>query len=284
MRPLSRLILAFTLALPTVSAADSLRVCAAENELPYSDREGRGFENRLAELLAGELGRKVENVWWQDPRYFIRDLLDRGLCDVVMGVDSGDPRLRTSEPYYRSGYVFVYRKEKGIAVRDFDDPVLGRAKHIAFMPDTPAETLLKKVGRYYDQFSYLQSLVGFKARRNQYVRYDPEKLVKEVASGNADLAILWGPQAGRYVKAAGGTLAMRVIPDHQVRADGKKVPVHYSTSVGVRKSDGQPLLAEINRALERRAKDIQALLEAEGIPLLPGSPGMIADDGVGSGQ
>lgn len=249
-------------------AAEPLKVCAAENELPYSNQEGKGFENKLAELIASGLGRTVENVWWQDPRYFIRDQLDQGLCDVVIGVDADDPRVLASAPYYRSGYVFIYRKAKGLRVDEFDSEFVMKAKQIAFMPDTPAETLLKKVNRYYDQFNYLQSLVGFKAKRNQYVRYDPEKLVKEVESGNADLAILFAPQAARYVKAAEGKLDMQVIPDHQTRADGEKVPFHYSTAVGVKK-DNQALMEGINRVLKAKAKEVQALLKAEGIPLLP---------------
>jgi mxaJ protein len=250
------------------TAAEPLKVCAAENELPYSDKEGKGFENKLAELLGKELGRPIEYVWWQDPRYFIRDQLERGLCDVVIGVDTDDPRMLTSKPYYRSGYVFIYRKERGVKVADWDSDFLKKAERIAFMPDTPADTMLKKVGRFYDQFNYLQSLVGFKARRNQYVRYDPEKLVREVESGNADLAVLWGPQAARYVKNASKPLEMTVIPDHQTRSDGEKVPHHFSTSVGVRKSE-DALLADIDRVLKKREKDIQALLKTEGIPLLP---------------
>ncbi|HYE36341.1 methanol oxidation system protein MoxJ [Methylocaldum sp.] len=250
------------------AAAEPLKVCAAENELPYSDKDGKGFENKLAELIGKELGRPVEYVWWQDPRYFIRDQLDRGLCDVVVGVDTDDPRLSTSKPYYRSSYVFVYRKEKGVKIADWDSEFLKKAGHIAFMPDTPAETMLKKVGRYYDQFNYVQSLVGFKARRNQYVRYVPEKLVREVESGSADLAVLWGPQAARYVKNAGKPLEMRVIPDRQTRSDGEKVPHHYSTSVGVRKGE-EALLANIDRVLKKREKEIRTLLKAEGIPLLP---------------
>jgi mxaJ protein len=246
-------------------AEGTLRICAAESELPYSDKDGRGFENRLAEILAKEMHRTVENIWWQDPRYFVRDQLDRGLCDVVMGVDQGDPRMLTSEPYYRSSYVFIYRPAKGLKVTDWDSAYLKQARQIAFMPDSPPETMLKKIGRYNDQFNYLQSLVGFKARRNQYVRYDPEKLVNEVVSGNADLAILWGPQAGRYVKAAGNKLEMHVIPDHQKREDGQPVPFHYSTSIGVRKDD-QGLMAEINRALKNREKEIQSLLKEEGVP------------------
>jgi mxaJ protein len=261
--------LLFTLGPRWGLAVEPLKVCAAENELPYSDKDGRGFENKLAGLIAKDLGRPVENVWWQDPRYFIRDQLDPGLCDVVIGVDAGDPRMLTSKPYYRSGYVFVYPKGKGIKVGDWDSDYIAKARQIAFMPDTPAETMLRKIGRYNDQFNYLQSLVGYKARRNQYVRWDPEKLVQEVASGHADLAVIWGPQAGRYVLAAGDKLAMSVVPDHQVRADGEPVPFHFSTSVGVRKENGKALLDQIEGVLKKRSKEIEQLLKTEGIPLLP---------------
>jgi mxaJ protein len=249
-------------------AAEPLKVCAGENDLPYSDKNHAGFENKLAELIGRELGRPVEYVWWTDPRYFVRDQLDRGECDLVMGVDEGDPRMLTTAPYYRTGYVFVHRKEKGLKVDDWDDAFLKTAGRIAFLPDTPAETMLRKIGRYNDMFNYQQSLVGFKSRRNQYVRYDPEKLVREVESGSADLAVLFAPQAARYVKQALGKLVMEVIPDRQVRADGEKVPHHYASAIGVRK-DQPDLLADIGRALAKRKKDVRALLEAEGIPLLP---------------
>jgi mxaJ protein len=249
-------------------ATEPLRVCAGENDLPYSNKEGKGFENRLAEWIAADLGRPLRYVWWQDPRYFIRDQLDRGLCDVVMGVDTDDPRMLTTAPYYRSGYVFIHRTEEGVKVSDWDSPFLAQAKNIAFVPATPAETMLRKIGRYSDQFHYLQSLVDFKSRRNQYVRYDPERLVQEVATKHADLAVLWGPQAGRYVKAAGGILMMEIIPDRQTRTGGERVPHHYSTSVGVRRGE-TGLLGAIDRVLKKRQKDIETLLQDEGVPLLP---------------
>lgn len=266
---LTHLAAAVALALSQAApAAEPLKVCAAENELPYSNKDGQGFENRLAELVGQELGRPVENVWWSDPRYYVRDYLDKGLCDVALGVDAGDPRLATSKPYYRSGYVFVYRKEQGVKIDNWDSDILRTAQHIAFMPDTPAETMLRKIGRYNDMFNYQQSLVGYKSRRNQYVRYDPAKLVDEVSSGNAEVAVLWGPAAARYVKASKAPLAMSVIPDNNTRDDGEKVPHYYDTAIGVRKGD-DALLAQIDQAIAKRGKEIRALLEAEGIPLLP---------------
>ncbi len=248
--------------------AEPLKVCAAENELPYSDKEGRGFENKLAELIGQELGRPIENVWWTDARYFVRDLLDKKLCDLVMGVDTGDPRMLTSVPYYRSGYVFVYAADKAGEFQNWDSPALKSAQRIAFIPDTPPDLMLKKIGRFNDMFNYMHSLVDYKSKRNQYVRFDPARLVGEVSSGKADVAAVWGPAAARYVKSASKPLAMAVIPDNNTRSDGQPLPHHYSTSIGVRKDEGK-LLKAINQALAKRQADVQALLSAEGIPLLP---------------
>ena len=245
----------------------ALKVCTAENEMPYSNQAGEGFENKLAQYVAERLGRKLEIVTWTDPRYFIRDYLDKGLCDVVMGVDAGDPRLATTAPYYRSGYVFISREQDGLDLKNWDSPALKTAKRIAFAPGTPAETMLRAIGRYNDMFNYQQELVGFKSRRNQYVKYDNDKLVNEVASGKAEIAILWGPAAARYVKASSTPLTMTVIPDDAKRADGEKVGFQYSTAIGVRKGD-TALLAQLNSIVKEQQDDIAELLEVEGIPLL----------------
>ncbi len=248
----------------------SLKVCAAEDEMPYSNIAGEGFENKLAELIGTGLDRKIEYVFWKDPRYFVRDFLDKRLCDVVIGVDDGDPRLLTTRPYYRSGYVFISREKDGLNLQNWDSDALRKAKRIAFVPGSPAEVMLRAINRYNDQFNYSQELVGFKSKRNQYVKYENAKLVNEVASGSADIAVLWGPAAARYVKTASTPLVMTVIPDNNVRADGQKVGHHYSTSMGVRRLD--PTLAtQLNKVLEEQENAIVELLEEEGIPLLDAS-------------
>lgn len=245
----------------------TLKVCTAENEMPYSNKNGEGFENKLAQYVAAQLGRKLETVTWTDPRYFIRDYVDKGLCDVVMGVDQGDPRLATTAPYYRSGYVFISRSDDKLDLQNWDSEALRKAKRIAFMPGTPAETMLRAIGRYNDMFNYQQELAGFKSKRNQYVKYENDKLVNEVATGKAEIAILWGPAAARYVKASGTPLTMTVIPDNNKRADGEKVGFHYSTSIGVRKGD-TALLTQLNKLIKDQQDEIEELLEADGIPLL----------------
>ncbi len=252
-----------------IGAAENkpLKVCAAENEMPYSNKKGEGFENKLAALIGKELNRKIEYVFWQDPRYYIRDFLDKGLCDITMGLDSGDPRVLTTKPYYRSGYVFVSREDADLDLESWDSEILRKAKRIAFVPGTPPEVMLRAIGRYNDMFNYSQELVGFKSRRNQYVKYEPSRLVSEVASGHAEIAALWGPSAARYVKQSAVPLEMTMIPDNSVRADGQKVGHHYSTSIGVRKND-PTLLAQINKVIDDQQDEITELLEEEGVPLL----------------
>lgn len=245
----------------------TLKVCSAENEMPYANKKGEGFENKLAEIIADELERKVEWVTWTDPRYIIRDYLDKGLCDVVIGMDAGDPRVLTTKPYYRSGYVFITQARDTPLVEQWDSEVLQKAERIAFIPGTPPEVMMRAIGRYNDMFNYMQELVGFKSRRNEYIKYETDKLVSEVSSGKAEVAVLWGPAAARYVKASATPLTMSLIPDNNTRADGEKVGFHYSTSMAVRKDD-QALLTQLEKALENRMDDITQTLQAEGIPLV----------------
>jgi mxaJ protein len=260
--------LSFGLAASGVYAQEPLKVCAAEDEMPYSNKKGEGFENKLAQLVGEELGRKVEYVYWTDPRYFLRDYLDKGLCDVAVGMDAGDPRVLTTRPYYRSGYVFITRASDDLDLENWDSEVLRKAERIAYVPGSPAEAMMRAIGRYNDMFNYEQELVGYKSRRNQYVKYDNGKLVSEVVSGRAQVAVLWGPASARYVKDSATPLKMTVIPDDNKRADGEKVGFHYSTSIGVRKGN-DALLAQLNQVIEKRQQDIEEILEAEGIPLLP---------------
>ncbi|MBF6649828.1 methanol oxidation system protein MoxJ [Methylobacter sp. BlB1] len=265
---LTALSMALGVAASGAFAQEPLKVCAAEDEMPYSNKKGEGFENKLAQLVGEELGRKVEYVTWTDPRFYLRDYLDKGLCDVSIGMDAGDPRVLTTRPYYRSGYVFITRQNDNLDLQNWDSEILRKAERIAYVPGSPAEVMMRAIGRYNDMFNYEQELVGYKSRRNQYVKYDNAKLVSEVASGRAEVAVLWGPASARYVKESATSLKVTVIPDNNTRADGEKVGFHYSTSMGVRKGD-EALLAQLNQVIEKRQQDIRQILEAEGIPLLP---------------
>src|SRR4029453_3969538 len=102
----------------------SLRVCSDPNNLPFSNDKLEGFENKIAAVIARELNLKVEYTWWAQRRGFVRNTLKSGLCDFIVGIPSSSELALTTSPYYRSTYTFVYRKDRGLNIRSFDDPAL----------------------------------------------------------------------------------------------------------------------------------------------------------------
>lgn len=269
---------AFLLASVPALAAEPLRVCSADQDQPYTAADGSGFEDRLAAALAAELGTQVERVPFADPRYVVRDGIDKSGCDVMMGVDAGDPRLATTPAYYRSSYVFLTRQADGIQVADWQDEFLKTAR-IGVVPGTPAETMLRQIGRHSDMFRYMMALGGNKSMRNRFVRYDVEKLVNDVASGELDIGVVWAPAAARYVKASAVPLKAVVVPDAR-RSDGEPVLFSYETAIGVRKGN-TALLERIESALPRIEPQIRQVLDAEGIPALvsPTTPQVARHEG-----
>src|SRR4051812_15513739 len=111
------------------AAARVLRVCADPAGLPYSNEKKEGFENRIAEIVAKELGARLEYTWWAQRRGFLRNTLNAGTCDVVMSAPVGLDMLRTTRPYYRSTFAFVTKKERGLGdLSSFDDPRLPKLR------------------------------------------------------------------------------------------------------------------------------------------------------------
>lgn len=252
-------------------AGATLRICAAADELPYSDRNLDGFENKIATALAKAMKRKPEFVFSAKPAiYLVSELLNVKRCDVVMGLDAGDERVLTSKPYYRAPYVFIERKDSPLTITSWKSPDLAKADKIGFTPGSPAQVMLEETGLFNQNFNYMHSLTNFQDRRNKFTRIPPQRMVGEVANGTADLAVNFAPEVARYVKGS-ANLKLVVIPDDNVRSNGTKVPHHFDQSIGVRKDDAK-LLAEVNAALEGARADVEGILQQEGIPLLPTAP------------
>lgn len=257
--------------LPTASAAgsDLLRICATKNQPPLSMEDGSGLENKIGVALADAMKRKVEFVWSERPAiYLVRDYLDKNLCDVIVGLDTGDPRVATSKPYYRTGYVFVTRADRDLEVKSWSDPRLRKVGHIVVAFGSPGEVLLKDMGQYEDNMAYLYSLVNFRSARNQYTQIDPSRMVGEVVNGSAEIAVGFAPDVARYVKASSAPLRMSLIEDTATKTNGEKVPQHFDQSVAVRRDD-KALLAAVDAALVTARPKIEEILKAEGVPLLP---------------
>lgn len=247
---------------------DELRICASNVEAPFSAADSSGFEDRIATVLAQAMGRKPVFVRSDKPGiYLVRDQLDKNNCDVVMGVDLGDERVLTSKPYYRTGYVLVTKADRDITTGDWQDQQIKDQTRFAVRFYSPAETMLKRIGRFEDNAAYMYSLVNFKSRRNQWIQVPGDRIVTEVATGEADVGIAFAPEVARYVKNSSTPLRMTIITRDIDRPNDKPIPMHYDQAIGVRKND-PALLKEINEALEKARPQIEQILTQEGIPLL----------------
>jgi mxaJ protein len=245
-----------------------LRVCVSVNQLPYSAKDGSGFENKLASAVATAMGRKVQFVWSDKPAiYLVQEFLDKKACDVIVGLDSSDDRVLTTKPYYRAGYVFITRANSNLDIHSWSDPRIKKFEHIAVGFGTPGEEMLKEIGKYEDDFNYEKSLVDFRSARNQYIQVDPSRMVAEVANGNADMAVGFAPEVARYVRASNVPLQMVPVEDNTVKSGGEKIPEAFDQSMGVRKDD-KDLQAALDQALIKARPQIDDILKAEGIPLL----------------
>src|SRR5215208_942312 len=127
MRTHSFALIAF-LALDGATPPSALRVCADPNNLPFSNAAREGFENHIAALIGREMHKRVEYVWWAQRRGFVRNTLNAGTCDLVVGTASGMEMLATTRPYYKSTYVFVTRRDRQLGIKSLDDSRLRTLK------------------------------------------------------------------------------------------------------------------------------------------------------------
>jgi mxaJ protein len=239
-----------------------LRICADPNNLPFSNVQREGFENQIAELLAGELGVSVEYTWWPQRRGFIRNTLSARACDVVVGVPSTLERVLTTRPYYRSSYVFVYRRDSPLQLTSLDDPVLRRLKiGVELIGDDganspPAHVLAAR--------GMIDNVRGFMVYGDYRLPNPPARIIEAVASGEIDVALAWGPMAGYF--AARSLLPLRLIPLEQL--DHGSPPFAFDISMAVRREDVH-LRDELETILARRHDAIAAILASYHVPLRP---------------
>jgi quinoprotein dehydrogenase-associated probable ABC transporter substrate-binding protein len=234
---------------------DRLRVCADPANLPFTDKAGDGFENAIAELLAGELGREVEYTWFPQATGFVRNTLSKGLCDVIMGYAQGDELVLNTNAYYTSAYVIVVPADGALAGVDrLSDPRLKDAR-IGVVAGSPPATHMARLG-----------LIG-KARPYQLMVdrrfYNPsQRMIEDLQAGEIDAAVLWGPIGGYYAKHASEPLEVTPLL-HEEGAPR----LFYRITMGVRQGEDR-WKRELNSALRRNQERIDAILVEFGVPLL----------------
>jgi quinoprotein dehydrogenase-associated probable ABC transporter substrate-binding protein len=241
-------------------AAD-LRVCADPNNLPYSNAHEQGFENKLARLVARDLGRTVRYVWSPQRGHFFRDTIQAGRCDLVMGVPSVIGAVQPTRPYYRSSYVFVSRRSRHLAIRSFDDQSLRTKRigvHLIGSDDAavpPAQALIDR--------GLAKNIVWYKLYPDFSRANPPAALIDAVERGDIDVAVAWGPLAGYFATRAAVPLEIVPVSPQFERS----LPLAFDISMGVRHGDTK-LLAELNAIIERRRSEIRRLLQTFGVPVL----------------
>ncbi|HWH17112.1 MAG TPA: substrate-binding domain-containing protein [Allosphingosinicella sp.] len=254
-------LLLVTLALAASPAPDrELRVCADPNNLPFSNEAGEGFENKLIDLVAADLGATVRYTWWAQRRGNVRETLNEGLCDLIPGVASSLEMLGTTRPYYRSTYVAVTRADRNLDIADFDDPRLATLKiGVQLIGDDgsntpPAHALVRR--------GIIDNVQGYMVYGDYGTPSPQADIVAAVASGEIDVAFVWGPVAGYFARRQAVPLTLAPVPPF----DGPQMPMKFDVSIGMRKAD-QKLRDEVEQALARRSTEIEALLHSYSVPV-----------------
>ena len=237
-----------------------LRVCADPNNLPFSNERLEGFENKLAELIAHDLNATLTYTWWAQRRGFIRHTLQAATCDLVLGVPKRLDAVLTTNPYYRSTYVFVYRLDSGPAVRSLDDPLLRTVKIGVQLigndgaNSPPAHALARR--------HIIENVVGYSVYGDYAQPHPTAQIIEAVATGAIDVAVVWGPIAGYFARAQPVPLVVVPVTPAQ---DVPALPFVFDIALGVRRGE-EAFRAELDAILQRRQPEINRMLDAYGVP------------------
>ena len=249
-------------ATPLAQTGDALRVCADPNNLPFSNSARAGFENAIAELVGRELRRPVQYEWWAQRRGFVRNTLNAGTCDLVVGTAAGMEMLATTRPYYRSTYVFVSRRDRHLAIRSFDDPALRRLKvGVQLIGDDAANT---PPAHALANRGIIRNVTGFTVYGDYRQPNPPARIIDAVANGTVDVAVVWGPLAGYFAKRS--RVALDIVPVSP-RVDLPYLPMVFDIAMGVRRAD-TTLRARLDEVIVRRRPAIDSILKSFGVPLV----------------
>jgi quinoprotein dehydrogenase-associated probable ABC transporter substrate-binding protein len=241
------------------------RVCGDPRNMPFSNEAGEGFENKLAELFAGKLGKSIGYTWYPGSPGFVRNTLNAYKCDVVMGMPQGDDIAQGTNPYYRTAYALVFKAGNGLdGTSGLDDARL-RGKHIGIVAGTPPSNIM--------------ALNGLMAGAKPYplvvdTRFDSSAgaMMQDLAKDEIDAGVLWGPLAGYYAKQASSPVT--VVPLTHEQAGTR---LTFRIGMGVRYSD-QEWKRSLNRLIQESQPDINKLLLSFGVPLLDDQDKPISTD------
>jgi quinoprotein dehydrogenase-associated probable ABC transporter substrate-binding protein len=246
-----------------------LRVCSDPDNMPFSNARGDGFENRLAALVAGELGKSVTYAWAPQDGDFVHDTLNAGQCDVIVGVPSGFGSVATTRPYYWSSYVLVSRADRHLDISSVKDHRL-RTMRIG-VASVAGNRLYSPPAQALADLGLLDGIVGFPIDESRGGVDSQRRIVDAVANGDIDLAALWGPTAGYFVQRSAVPLKMTMIGDTDEFSARKShfalLGMQFEIAMAVRKGD-DALRRQLDQVIARKQPEITAVLKRFGVPLI----------------
>jgi quinoprotein dehydrogenase-associated probable ABC transporter substrate-binding protein len=232
-----------------------LRVCADPRNLPFSNEKGEGFENKLAELFAEKLQKKVDYMYFPQAAGFVRMTLAAHRCDVIMGFPQGDDLVQGTNPYYRTAYALVTKQGGGLnEVATLEDERL-KGKRIGVVAGTPPATNMAANGLMTNAKPYPLMI-------DTRVDSSATAMIKDLMSGEIDAAVLWGPMAGYYARQATPPLHVTLLVKETT---GPRLV--YRIGMGVRPAD-QNWKRLLNRLIQENQPVINKILLDFGVPLL----------------
>jgi len=243
-----------------------LVVCADPNNLPFSNQNRQGFENRLVELVARDLGVPLRYVWWAQRRGYVRNTLTAAKCELWPGVAAGLERVLATHPYYRSTYVFVSRADSKLNDLTLDDP---RLKDIPVgvqmigndaMNTPPAHALARR--------GVIQNVRGYTVYGDYEHPNPPARIIDAVASGEIEVGLVWGPLAGYFASRSPTRLVVQPVTPV---LDAGVWPMAYDIAMGVSRNEPQ-LRMQVNEILSRERAAIERILDDYHVPRLPLTP------------
>ncbi|QQR40015.1 transporter substrate-binding domain-containing protein [Devosia rhizoryzae] len=239
------------------SMAWELRACADPAGMPQTNRESEGYENKIIEILAEDIGAELTYQWWTLTTTVIPQQLREGNCDIVIGGPDGGNGVISTIAYYRSPYAFVYRADEDYEIATYDDPILKDLRLATTVEGTSSHLALSRRG-LLDHITTSAQAAG----TNSSDRF--ADLIASVARGDTDVAVPWGPVAGYYAAQQDPPLTVVPVPEFDIPF----TPMYHSIVIALRPGD-EELRDLLDDALARRWDDIYAVLEEYNVPTLP---------------
>jgi quinoprotein dehydrogenase-associated probable ABC transporter substrate-binding protein len=231
-----------------------LRVCADPSDLPFSDQQEQGFENKIADIIAADLKVPVSYVWFPQVIGFVRNTLGAQRCDLVMGTVAGDSVMDTTTPYYHSGYMLVSRADDPPLSPSIGDPDLV-GKRIGVIAATPPTDLLVRHGLMGDARTYSLAV----DTRKENPSHD---MAQDILDKKIDVGLLWGPIAGYFITHE--HMKLRAV---FIEPEPDAPRLDYRISMGVRVNEPE-WRRRINQAIQRHQPEITRVLTQYGVPML----------------